>query len=308
MKDKTLEAKRCPLCGESSALAGMGPAELALLRCLGCLIVFLATNDAAAYVEQVQEEFFAEMDQGSWQRVLDSLNSRMVLRRIRKHKPRGRLLEIGIGNGNFIRAAQRSGYECMGVEASRGLVASFNRKSSIPVFVGYLEEFVAKNPAERFDVLIMNHVLEHIPDPLAALKSIRGLLKDGGIAHIAVPNIAAWEANLQGWNCYEPYHLFYFAPQTLSALAKRAGFNVIKVKTAERFSGWTNALARTMLRTSYRDLRVSGARSSPSAKQKLSKLALDIARVGVGTATLPIRYVQSACHRGEELITILSLQ
>lgn len=297
----------CPLCRTNALPAGMGPAALDLLRCQGCNIIFLRTHNAAEYVEQTQEEFFTEMDHGGWQRMLDVMSARLVLRRIKKYKPSGRLLEIGIGTGEFIRAAQRAGYDCMGVEASKGLVSSFARKSSIPVFLGYLEEF-ARSTQDRFDVLVMNHVLEHIPDPLAALKQVRGLLKEDGIVHIAVPNVEAWEARLAGWTCYEPYHLFYFGPGTLSALAQQAGFNVLRVKTAERFSGWTNALVRTFLQRNYQELRLSGARGTPSRKQQAAKVGLDLVRVGVGVVSLPLRFVQSLCKRGEELITILNTQ
>jgi 2-polyprenyl-3-methyl-5-hydroxy-6-metoxy-1,4-benzoquinol methylase len=287
----------------------MGPSELGLQQCLGCGIVFLRTDDAEAYVEQVQEEFFTEMERGQFQRLLDTANARAILRRIRKYKPVGRLLEIGIGNGNFIRAAQRAGYDCMGVEASPGLARSFGRESSIPVFVGYLNEFATNRPSERFDVVVMNHVLEHISDPLAALQQIRGLLTSGGIAHIAVPNLDAWEARLTGWTCYEPYHLYYFAPATLSALAQKAGLGLLRMTTKEGFSGWTNALARTLLQRKYKAMRVSHAgNSTPSAKQRAAKLTLDVARITMGTATLPLRLLQSRWQRGEELISILGAQ
>ena len=132
-----------------------------------------------------------------------------------------------------------------------------------------------------------------------------GLLQEGGIIHIAVPNVDAWEARLKGWSAFEPYHLYYFNPGTLSNLVRQAGLNIRRIRTAERFSGWTNALARTLLQREYQQMRLSGARTAPSFQQQLALAGLDVARVAMGAVTLPLRYVQSQVNRGEELIAIL---
>lgn len=248
------------------------------------------------------------MDRGAWQRLLETVNAQIVLRRIKRYKSRGRFLEVGIGNGTLIRAAKDAGYDCMGVEASDGLVRRFVTKSAIPVFKGYLESFAEEKPNEQFDIIVMNHVLEHIPSPLDALKQLRAILKDRGLVHIAVPNIDAWEANLPGWTAFELYHLYYFNPTTLASLAKQAGFSVTRIKTVERFSGWTNTFVRTLLNRNYQEMRLSGARNAPSIKQKVAKAGLEIARLVVGTATVPLRYLQSQIGRGEELIAILEKQ
>ena len=296
---------RCPLCTANTEPSRLGPASFGLRRCVGCGIVFLPVESMSEHAQDSQDAFFAEMYRGSWQQLLEVMNAHLVLRRIRKYKKDGRLLEIGIGNGNFLRTAQSAGYDCMGVEASEGLVGAFARRSSLPVFHGYLEEFAQRSPRERFDVIVMNHVLEHIPDPLTALKQLRELLREGGILHLAVPNVDAWEAKLHGWSAFEPYHLYYFNPETLAQIAGGAGFTVTRLATAERFSGWTNALVRTLLKKSYQDMSLSHGPKVRSLKQHFAKTGLEIARVAVGTATLPLRYVQSRAGRGEELIALL---
>lgn len=267
--------------------------------------MFLPVDSMSEHAQDSQDAFFAEMYRGSWQQFLEVMNAHLVLRRIRKYKKAGRLLEIGIGNGNFLRTAQSAGYDSMGVEASGGLVGAFSRRSSLPVFHGYLEEFARESPHERFDVIVMNHVLEHIPDPVTALKQLRSLLREEGIIHLAVPNVDAWEAKLQGWSAFEPYHLYYFNPETLANIATGAGFTVTRLATAERFSGWTNALVRTVLKKSYQNMSLSHGPTVRSIKQHMAKTGLEIARVALGTATLPLRYLQSQAGRGEELIALL---
>lgn len=301
-----MSQSRCPLCHASAEPAELGPKQLNLQRCLDCTVVFLPADNMPRHVEACQEQFFSEMDRGVWQCLLERLNANLVLRRIKIRKGAGRLLEVGLGNGNFLRAAKRAGYDCTGVEASAPMACAFaENNTEIAVFGGYLEEFVNRQGKERFDVIVMNHVLEHIPDPGKALRQLRGLLAEGGILHIAVPNVDAWEARLQGWTSYEAYHLYYFGPKTLADLARQAGFAIDAIRTSERFSGWTNALIRTVLQNSYQELRLSGNHSRASLKQHAARAVLEMARVITGTITLPIRILQSQLGRGEELIAIL---
>ena len=93
----------------------------------------------------------------------------------------------------------------------------------------------------------MNHVLEHVQEPLDFLRDVKKLLVPCGFVHIAVPNIACWEARLVGWNCYEPYHLLYFNYATLVQAISAVGMELVQVSTYESVSGWFLALLRTIL-------------------------------------------------------------
>jgi peptide/nickel transport system permease protein len=70
--------------------------------------------------------------------------------------------------------------------------------------------FSVMAPLTRMVRATMLEVLEHMPNPKAMLMRVSALLNQGGILHIAVPNISGWEASLTGWTSYEPYHLYYF--------------------------------------------------------------------------------------------------
>lgn len=297
---------RCRLCGAESASTDRGPSDLALRHCAHCDVLFLSTGNVEAYANEVEQRFFSQMRAGKWQRWLDRQNARIVLRRIQKLKSKGKLLEIGVGRGVFLREAERAGYDCSGIEPSAGLVRNFRSYSSIPMFHGTLQDFVQTTPHQCFDVVVMNHVLEHMPDPLTALDQIRSLLTDSGIAHIAVPNVAAWESRLPGWTSYEPYHLFYFSASALQGISQRVGFHVIRQDTREPFSGWTNALLRTFMQRHYRELRCTGSEPAMSKNRALAKALLEIVRIVGGSVTFPIRHVQARLQRGEELITIVS--
>ena len=301
-----MSVAQCRLCGAESAATDRGPSELALRHCAQCSVLFLSADNAEAYADEVEQKFFSQMPAGKWQHWLDRQNARVVLRRIQKLKSKSKLLEIGIGRGVFLLEAERTGYDSFGIEPSLGLVRSFRSCSSIPIFHGSLQDFIQTTPRHRFDVIVMNHVLEHMPDPLTALVQIRSLLTDSGIAYIAVPNIVAWESRFPGWTAYEPYHLYYFSPFALQSISERAGFYVIRQDTREPFSGWTNALIRTLMQRRYQYLRSTGPDARMSKNRALAKALLEVVRVVGGSVTLPLRHVQAQMRRGEELITIVS--
>lgn len=306
----------CPLCRADTEAYTFGPPSLALRRCCSCTIVFLANALCAPkYVEQMQDQFFSTgflVRQSEWQKLFNRLNAYRTLRRIRRFKQGGRLLEIGIGNGAFLHVAKQAGFECAGVEPSPIIVGYVKNAYNVPVFNGYLEDFARSPMQSTFDVIVINHVLEHIPNPRVALKQVRSLLADKGIAHIAVPNIAGWESRLPGWTSYETYHLYYFSPSTLLSLLSEVGFEVLRLETVEPFSGWFNALVRTMLGARYQVVRASAESSRGREKTSLRwfvmSSALNTGRIVFGLLTFPIRLTQARLNKGEELVAVVAVR
>jgi hypothetical protein len=81
----------------------------------------------------------------------------------------------------------------------------------------------------------MVHALEHVHDPLATVRKLRGLLAPGGILQIEVPNIGGAEARMFGrlWRGLDvPRHYIHFTPDTLSQLLRDAGFVIARERTA----------------------------------------------------------------------------
>ena len=160
-----------------------------------------------------------------------------------------------------------------------------------------------------FDVVVMNHVLEHVQDPLAFLKQVRRLLSPTGVIHIAVPNVSCWEATLRGWTSYEPYHLSYFNTQTLSGVLKKAGLNHDQIQTHESFSGWFLASLRTLLGVNKEHEQITGLLPPKRTHHTLQRSPFvehcyKTLMVLAGIATWPLRRLQSAVGFGDEVICI----
>ncbi len=84
-----------------------------------------------------------------------------------------------------------------------------------------------------FDVVVMNHVLEHVHDPLAVLRECRRVHKDDGLFVIDVPNFECLDRKLFGpfWAALEvPRHLYHYNAQSFEGLLESAGFIIEKWK------------------------------------------------------------------------------
>jgi SAM-dependent methyltransferase len=150
---------------------------------------------------------------------------------------RRRLLDIGCGPGFFLATALKQGWKASGIEPSRQ-AAAHARSLGADVKEGF---FGAEMAAElgRFDAINLTNVLEHVPDPTAILEQARGLLNDGGLICVGVPNdfsplqfAGKAAVNADSWWVAPPHHLNYFDFDSLSALLTRLGFTVAERMTS----------------------------------------------------------------------------
>lgn len=149
------------------------------------------------------------------------------VRRLRRAAPGRRLMEIGFGRGYFLEAARRSGFEVRGIEVSSAAAEFCTQHFRLPVEVASVGEFEMHHAS--VDVIAAWHVLEHLADPLAALRKVRGWLSPQGIIALEVPNYQSYDARALGaaWQGWQPqYHRWHFCPATLARMLRDAGFTV----------------------------------------------------------------------------------
>jgi predicted SAM-dependent methyltransferase len=104
----------------------------------------------------------------------------------------------------------------------------------------------------QVDDIVVNHVLEHIVDPLDTLIFLRGLLRCGGRIHIRVPNLESPLRVLarRRWiHWHAPFHLQHFTVRTLDHLARRAGLARVAYRSYTP-THWVVANFRSVLRAS----------------------------------------------------------
>ncbi len=140
--------------------------------------------------------------------------------------PNGRYLDVGCGNGTFLYTMKRinpSG-EYYGVEPG-----NFDEEDikahGLNVIRGTLED--AHYQDNYFDVITLNHVFEHVPNPSETIKELKRILKPGGILIIAVPNLNSLAYKIFGKFFYQldvPRHLFHYSDKNLKIYASKFNF------------------------------------------------------------------------------------
>lgn len=137
---------------------------------------------------------------------------------------KGRVLEVGSSTGLFLSLMREKGWEVLGIEPSATSSATA-RKRDIPVLNTTFE--MANLSPRSFDVMIFNHVLEHMESPVEVLKKAKKLLRKDGIVFIDVPNFASLTARIRktGWKYLLPKeHRWHFTPTSLFILLENEGF------------------------------------------------------------------------------------
>jgi 2-polyprenyl-3-methyl-5-hydroxy-6-metoxy-1,4-benzoquinol methylase len=152
---------------------------------------------------------------------------------LRKHfAARSRICDIGCGNGNLLTELSRLGHEVTGVEPDPQAADIAERKGH-RVFRGTAEDLPEEISNERFDYIVMLHVLEHCLDPKLAISSAAGLLVEGGLLFIETPNNEARGLQQAGviWPWLEiPRHLNFFTIRSLRSISEAAGLSVKDVE------------------------------------------------------------------------------
>lgn len=146
----------------------------------------------------------------------------------------GRVLEVGCGSGFFLRYLAAAGYEVEGLELSE-VDAEYARTClAIPVAHGSLETSVLER--ERYDGIVLLHVLEHLPDPAGALRRLFGALRRGGWLVLGLPLVDSAQAKLLGARWYAvteaPRHVMLPSLIGIRRLLEDTGFRDVRAAPA----------------------------------------------------------------------------
>lgn len=154
--------------------------------------------------------------------------------------PASRVLDVGCATGYLAEALRSRGSTVSGIEfdpdAGRRALPFLDK-----LVVGDLDslDLAEEFAPASFDVIVFGDVLEHLKDPLSALRRARPLLAPGGAVVISIPNVAHGSlrlALLQGrWEYHDTglldrTHIRFFTRSTLLALLHDAGFVAVDLR------------------------------------------------------------------------------
>lgn len=141
------------------------------------------------------------------------------------------MLEIGPGGGFALKAFSNMGYNVTGLETLSSAVDFIRNRLGLQVIKASMESF---EPDEngKYDLILLNHVLEHFLDPITAMQKLATMLNPGGILYIRVPDHDSYDIMAYGknWPAYAQYHISNFSKANLVLLQQKFGLNVLQVK------------------------------------------------------------------------------
>lgn len=226
----------CNLCGADDArtLFEAGKAQLnRIVECRQCGLMYAdprirpadqdvvkdydpnVTGDPEAYDPgRYDKERFQVRDYSDTRQYLASL-----------YPGRGKLIELGCGMGFLLKTFADDGWDVTGIEPDRGFCRFMEEGLGLKAIPAILEESGIAD--ESVDVVIMLHVIEHVPDPLATLQAIFRVLKPGGHLVMETPRYDGLMFKLlqhreRSLSC--DGHIYFFTTPTLRRLYEKAGF------------------------------------------------------------------------------------
>lgn len=199
-----------------------------VVRCLGCRHMYVHPLPIAArdMYSEVEDSHYINTETeriSTFEAFLD-LKERLC-------PQRGNLLDIGCYTGVFLNVAKARGYGVEGIELSQW-AASLARSRGHAVRSAAIEDLSSESAG--YDNITAFDVLEHLSDPMNAVKIIRSLLKPGGCFAATVPDMGSWHAALLGRRHWLVVlmHYQYFARKSLSKLLELAGFSRFSIVAA----------------------------------------------------------------------------
>lgn len=230
----------CKLCGEADSNPLYSAADFddkaisyQLVQCTKCCVTFLypelSQNDINnaynnTYYGNSGSKFLPVIE--AWSRYAAKKRARKLLT-LHKSNKSLRVLDIGCGRGVLIAAFESLGHKVVGLERKN---SPFHDCAN--VICDDIHKL--KYGKETFDLIILWHVLEHLPDPANTLQTACQLLKPSGSIFIAVPNFGSNQAKIfkKYWFHLDlPRHLFHFKKKSLDMLFQTMGLKRVSHST-----------------------------------------------------------------------------
>ncbi len=245
---ETMESVPCNLCGswdhkllyQTKDFMMRGKELFNVVKCRRCDLVFINPRPTQQIIGRYYPQdmyWLGETERVDDRNGCDLLEDPKIGKVIKKNygpmykiikrlMPRpGRMLDVGCGIGWFVSYLKQIGWDVYGVDISDEALEYSKRVFGIKTKLGDIVN--VEYPEKHFDLITMIGVLEHLPDPKAALRNIHKYLKDDGRLIIVTQNIEGLGAKIFGkyWNGIDaPRHLYDFSPRTLEAMLQATGF------------------------------------------------------------------------------------
>ena len=262
-----LEYIKCDICSTDDALPLRRIRPFNLVRCKKCGLIYInpRPREISLQYESGESSPFAYYIRNT---NADSKTFSYILSILSKYKIGGRLLDIGCGVGTFLLVARAKGYSVKGMDINRHCVEYCRNVLSLDVEYGPSENI---SLSDRFDIVTLLSVIEHLPSPSKMLKLVTDVLSDKGILVISMMNTNSWAT--RKFQTKPKEHLYYFDTETIKKILINFGFRILDLEIYDP----------------YRDI-ASLFFSSTFNKRPLMRSLLNIIRSLLGSRSLLVKF------------------
>jgi len=226
---------QCPVCSEAAchfvSTKDRDGKPLKTVACTRCGLYRVDPLPSTAELSQFHEQEYRNSYKGVRQPKRKHLyrSAMLAVTRLKRLAPhlgqRASVLDIGCASGEWLYMLGTQGHSALGIEVDGGYAAFGRSEYGVDIRSGSVHTF--GGPDHAVDCITMFHVLEHLPDPLSALRRIHSWLKPGGRFVIEVPNVASL--------CQHPAKRFHYAhvvgytPASLAYAVRESGWRIVEL-------------------------------------------------------------------------------
>jgi len=232
------------------------PDSFLAVRCIRCGLIYLSLRPEDHELSRIYPPSYHAFDfsaerYGLAYKIRRWLEARRLLASCRGLSDRARILDVGCGDGfhlSLLKESGKPGWQLEGIDPSAAAVLAGARKG-LAIHLGRVQD-VDLAP-ESYDLALLISTVEHVDDPPGMLSAVKSLLRPGGKVLIVTDNTCTPDFRLFGdrhWGGFHfPRHWNLFSPDTLRALATKAGLEVESLKTIVSPVNWVYSVRNTLV-------------------------------------------------------------
>jgi len=246
---------KCPVCGSTPR---SDVPQFETVRCVTCQTTWTFIINEIDQTAMYQDEVYEVVD--NRRSIFEKIILWEAKRSLQKAerflgKNQRKLLDFGAGKGHFLLQAKDMGWDGLGVETSRARADFARENYGLEISGNYYE----RGPigTHDFDFISLNHVLEHLPEPMRLLSELtRSNLESSGILMIEVPRIDSWQARIAGkdWMHLDiPKHLTHWSQEGLVSELEKLDLEPCAKRKYSIHLGVLGMLQALLVNTGYRE-------------------------------------------------------
>jgi SAM-dependent methyltransferase len=253
----------CPVCGAAGLRAVQDHDRYTLMHCASCGVQHWhpLVHPGAEFYEDERDGIYKELHEGK-----DRDDDPRFVRFFREHGGLRdvRALDIGCSDGAFLARLQAQGNRVWGIDIDSRALEVARRRGLEQVERAEVPQFVEKARRQGlvFDLITAFDVIEHLTDPVAAIRDLASILAPGGRFVGTVPNRRRLFANAMPID-FPPHHFYRFDATSMREALARAGLDAERVDAFQYNYTMSTLLAETM-RAARRRRGGGSAASAPS--------------------------------------------